>query len=236
MKRAPYNRAWSRAWAFLAVVGALSILWWSWQEQRERSETAEPAGVNPDWQEGQAFAQQQSQGSFAACSRQFPLGSPQRSACFSWLEERRQYPVLPTRGDWDSGKTGAQCREEVRLHYQPQIADALDREDMHQLQMLIGREDDARSECRNYDAARFPRVIGEPAARVEGMIERLQRGEALSSAEQEAVAREESQARDFPAWPEREAYLERVGVLRALMGTPAPAAALPPASTPVSRP
>jgi hypothetical protein len=229
MNRERYNRA----WAFLTVVGALCILGWGWQERRARLEEAEPPGVNPDWVEGQAFAKGLPQGDFAACSRQFALGKTQRVACFSWLAERREYPPLPARGDWDSGKTGAQCREEVRQHYALQITDAVDMQDMHQAHLLIEREDDARRECRNYDSARLPRVIREPAARLEGLIERLQRGEAPSSAELEAVAQEERGARDYPAWPEQQAYLQRLSVFRALMAAP-PAAA--PASAPASNP
>lgn len=225
MNRARYNRA----WAFLTVVGALCILGWAWQEQRERVEAAEPAGVNPDWVEGQAFAQGLPEGAFAACSRQFALGSTQRMACFTWLQERRQYPPLPARGDWDSGKTGAQCRDEVRQHFALQISDAVDMQDMHQAHLLVEREDDARRQCRNYDMARLPRVIREPAARLEGLIERLQRGEQPSSAEQDAVAQEERLAQDFPAWPEREAYLQRLTVYRELL------AALP-ATVPASNP
>jgi hypothetical protein len=75
-----------------------------------------------------------------------------------------------------------------------------------------------RQQCQNYDNVRIGTVVHSPMARLERLLQQLDRGEPVSAQETAMVIQDLSGVHDFPDHPEKRAYLAKVDLFLQRMG------------------
>jgi hypothetical protein len=120
-----------------------------------------------------------------------------RSGCDKYITEKnvisKHIPHVK-QGNWNSGKTTAQCIEEVDAYWRPQVKDA------EELGDSSGFRDygDERLACQNYDNVRITQVVFEPTNRLAVIIKKLEHGEKISSEEHDKVIKDMELVKTYP--------------------------------------
>lgn len=130
--------------------------------------------------------------------------------CRRYVTEQKHIPPYIPQRDFASGKSSAQCREEVDGHFRPLIADMRERGDGHAADVWTRKRWMPELEqCANYDNLRIGKVIHDPASRLSALIGKAERGEAITGDDRRAVTHDLAGVLAFPDCPEKSAYIER---------------------------
>lgn len=132
------------------------------------------------------------------------------NGCHRFVTERKRIgPYIPQR-DFTSGKTSAQCREEVNAYFGPLIEDMRERGDDGAASVwTTKRWMPELEQCPNYDNLRILKVVHEPASRLSALMAKAERGETITDQDRLVVTRDLAGVLEYPDHPERSAYIER---------------------------
>lgn len=134
-----------------------------------------------------------------------------KTGCQKYVTEQKVFPPKIKQGDWDSGKTTAQCAAQVNAYWEPIIKDEQEKGDGHAAASWT-RSDwgPDLKECQNYDNVRIGKVIHEPAARLDEILKRLEQGGKVTEADRETIRKDMPGVSAYPDHEYRTAYLNKV--------------------------
>ena len=162
-------------------------------------------------QQGYKEAKAQNIASFVACKESFE--GLKISGCKDYVDSLASIPSEPPARDFDSGKSTAQCEDEIDAKWDPLIKIVSARGDKEYAESIDRKKWTQRNECINYDRIRIGQVIHQPRVKVDDLIDRIHKGFAVSEAEIAEVRREVEVAKKFPDDTARTGYLSQSQIL-----------------------
>jgi hypothetical protein len=134
------------------------------------------------------------------------LKNIQLIGCQKYVTEHKSFPPHVQQGDWDSGKSTAQCRTEVNAYW-----NALARDENEKGGILSPRAWQTElKDCDNYDNVRVASAVTEPNYRIDAILKRLDAGGHVTDKERETVRKDTELVMGYPENEQRKAYLYKV--------------------------
>lgn len=161
---------------------------------------------------GYETAQQENITEHAACKMLYgkPEEGLKRTGCSRYVSSQKVQPPHVRQGNWDGGKTTAECEAEVNAYWSVGIQDLRERGDDHAANSWTRRDwVPELAECKNYDNVRIGKVVFEPLARLQEILRRLDQGGGWTEQDREIVQKDIEQVRAFPEHETRTEYLEK---------------------------
>jgi hypothetical protein len=139
-----------------------------------------------------------------ACAQVFR--NIQLLGCQKYVTEHKTFPPHVVQGNWDSGKSTAQCRTEVENYWNARARDENERGGI-----LSPRQWSAElKDCQNYDNVRISKSVVEPTYRIDAILKRLDAGGHVTDKERETVRKDTELVLGYPENEQRKAYLYKV--------------------------
>ncbi len=163
-----------------------------------------------DLQMGRDQAQEMGITSHAACKATFKVGLKARG-CHRYVTEQKHIPHLVRQGNWIGGKTTEQCLAEVDAYWGPVVQDEREQGDDHAASSWTRRNWlPEREECQNYDNVRIGKVVYEPTARLERLLQLLAQGGRVTEQDKTVVRQDMLLVSTFPDHAAKRAYFDKV--------------------------
>ena len=160
---------------------------------------------------GYETAQQQNFTGHADCKKLYekPEDGLKRTGCSRYVSLQKVRPPHIRQGNWDSGKTTAECEAEVNAYWSVGIQDMRERGDDHAANSWARRDwAPELAECKNYDHVRIGKVVFEPLVRLRDILRRLDQGGTWTEKDRATIQNDIEQVRAFPEHETRTEYLE----------------------------
>jgi len=160
---------------------------------------------------GYETAQQRNITEHAACKTLYgkPEDGLKLTGCSRYVSSQKIQPPRVRQGDWNSGKTTAECEAEVNAYWSVVIQDMRERGDDHAANSWTRRNwSPELVECKNYDNARIGKVVFEPLIRLRDILRRLDQGKEWTEQDRETVQKDIEQVTAFPEHQAKTEYLE----------------------------
>jgi hypothetical protein len=142
--------------------------------------------------------------SHKACAAVFK--NIQLLGCQKYVTEHKVFPPHVVQGNWDSGKSTAQCRAEVEAYWNARARDENERGGIlshHQWSKEL-------NDCENYDNVRVAKSVTEPTYRLDAILKRLDAGGHVTDKDRETVRKDTALVLGYPENEQRKAYLYKV--------------------------
>jgi hypothetical protein len=140
----------------------------------------------------------------AACAKQFK--NVQLVGCQKYVSEHKVMPPHVQQGNWDSGKSSAQCRAEVEAYWNAMARDEKEKGGTLPPKQWAGE----LQACQNYDNVRVSKSVVEPGYRLDAILKRLDAGGHVTEKDREQVRKDTEMVMGYPENEQRKAYLYKV--------------------------
>lgn len=152
----------------------------------------------------------------------------QKIGCEKYVTSTKHFPPHLRQGNWASGKTTAECIEEVDAFWRAVVDEDREKGNDHAADSTTRRHwIPERNECQNYDNVRIDRVVYQPTARLDALLDKLAKGEAVTGADTAGVRKDVELVNTYPDHAAKRAYLEKLERFYKLTGQSASAPARP---------
>lgn len=168
---------------------------------------------------GREQAQAQGITSHAACKTAFKgylvMG------CHRYMTEQKHIPPYVHQGNWNGGKTTAQCEAEVNAYWRAATQDEREQGNDRAADSWTRRSwmPDLK-ECQNYDNVRIGKVVYEPTARLDKLLGHMAQGARATEEDQAMVRKDMQLVSRFPDHEAKRAYMAKADRFFELVGGP----------------
>jgi hypothetical protein len=161
-----------------------------------------------DIQLGYEQARQRQTPSHAACKQDFK--GFMEMGCHRLVTEQKHIPPYVPQGNWGGGKTTEACRAEVDAYWRAATQDQREQGHDQAADVWTRRNwsPDLR-ECDNYDNVRISKVVYEPTARLDQLLQRMATGTHATEEDRAQVRRDLALVGTFSEHPARKAYFDK---------------------------
>lgn len=160
---------------------------------------------------GYETAEQKSITEHAACKLLYgkPEDGLKQMGCSRYVSSQKTQPPHVRQGNWDSGKTTAECEAEVNAYWSVSIQDLREKGDDHAANSWTRKNwVPELAECKNYDHVRIGKVVFEPLGRLQEILRKLDQGGQWTDLDREIVEKDIEQVKAFPEHKYRSQYLD----------------------------